>query len=271
MVPSNTLKDKVVLITGMGSLGKALLPEVLKQNPSSVRVFDHSEYALWEIRNEPVRMFIGDVRDRDRLHRALSGVDIVIHTAALKHVPFCEYNPIEAVKTNIMGMVNIIDEAIDNKVDRVLAISSDKAVQPVNLYGASKLVMEKLAIQANVYGNTKFSCIRSGNFEGSDGSLVEIIKDALRNGKKVGLTDERMKRFWIPFTTISKFIIECIGMMEGGEIFIPKMTEQLVVDIMKSWEVEYEITGIRHGEKLQEILFAEGENPIDKGEYYLIK
>ncbi len=266
-----SLKDKVVLITGgAGSLGRALAAEL---HAKSIRIFDNSEHSLWEMQQDfpDMRFLVGDIRDKDRLHRAFNGVDYVIHCAALKHVPFCEYNPIEAVKTNVIGTINVIDAAIDNGVSKVLAISSDKAVEPINLYGATKLVMEKTVIGANVYVGTKFSCVRSGNFWGSKGSLGQIIEDKLKNGSKLLLTDTEMDRYWIPLDEISQFIIKCIELMDGGEIFVPKMSRSLVVDVMKSYGVEYEVVGKRNGEKLHEILFAEGENPTDCGEYYLIR
>ena len=272
------LTDKTILITGgAGSLGQALVTEILKVNPKSIRIFDNSEFFQWEMQRrctDPrLRFLLGDVRDKDRLHRAMNDVDMVIHTAALKHVHLCEYNPIEAVKTNILGAINVIDEAIDNKVEKVIAISSDKAVHPINLYGATKLVAEKLFIQANVYGETLFSCVRPGNFEGSRGSLVQIIQQQLENGETLTLTDKEMTRFWITLDEIAYFVSGCIGRMSGGEIFIPKMKETFVADVLKSLapEAEYEIIGRGVGEKLHEMLWSEDENPEDMGDCYQIK
>lgn len=270
---------ETVLITGgAGSLGGEIVRAVLKRNPKSVRIFDNSEYSQWQLgynqNDDRLRFLIGDIRDKDRLHRAMNGVDTVIHAAALKHVPLCEYNPIEAVETNINGSVNVIDTAIDNKVEKVIAISSDKAVHPINIYGATKLVMEKLFVQANVYGETKFSCIRFGNFEGSKGSLVQIIEKQLEDGDEITLTDKEMTRFWLTLESASEFTLRCIDKMEGGEIFIPKMPETYVEDVIHKLapNAKYKIIGKRVGEKLHELLWSEAENDIiqDKGDYFLI-
>jgi len=268
---------ETVLITGgAGSLGGGLVKSILERDVKAIRIFDNSEYSQWQLgynyKDERLRFLIGDVRDRDRLYRAMNGVDTVIHCAALKHVPLCEYNPIEAVETNVNGSINVIDTAIDNGVEKVIAISSDKAVHPINIYGATKLVMEKLFTQANVYGETKFSCIRFGNFQGSKGSLVQIIEKQLEAGEEITITNRDMTRFWISITNASEFTVECLDVMKGGEIFVPKMSESYVEDVIHTLapDAKYKIIGKRPGEKLHELLFAEGENPIDKGDYFVI-
>jgi UDP-N-acetylglucosamine 4,6-dehydratase (inverting) len=224
-----------------------------------------------------LRFFIGDVRDRDRLYRAMNGVDIVVHAAALKQVPACEYNPIEAIKTNINGAINIIDAALDNGVEKVIAISSDKAVQPVNLYGATKLVAEKLFIQGNAYTGgrgTMFSCTRYGNVFASRGSVIELFLEQRKNGF-ITITDERMTRFWITLEQGVRFVIDCIGRMQGEEIFAPKIPSMKVTDIADVIcpGVERKIIGIRPGEKLHEILLTEEEatHTREFPEYFVVE
>jgi len=211
-----------------------------------------------------LRFFIGDVRDRDRLYRGMKGVDIVVHAAALKQVPACEYNPMEAVRTNIQGAANVIDAALDNGVEKVMAISTDKAVNPINLYGATKLVAEKLFVQANAYrgtGPTRFSCTRYGNVVGSRGSVIPLFLEQRRNGK-VTVTDPRMTRFWITLEQGVRFVIRCIQQMQGGEIFVPKIPSMNIMDLVKAIasDCEVEYIGIRPGEKLHETLISEDES-----------
>jgi len=210
-----------------------------------------------------LRFFIGDVRDEKRLSRAMDGVDIVVHAAALKHVPICEYNPIEAVKTNIDGAVNVIDVAIDNEVEKVIAVSTDKAVYPVNLYGATKMVAEKLFVQANSYSGGKkpiFSCSRYGNVVGSSGSVVPLFLEQKKKGE-ITITDEKMTRFWITLEEGVNFVIDCIGMMRGGEIFIPKISSMKIIDLAEviASGAKRKIIGVRPGEKLHEVLLTEEE------------
>jgi len=270
------VRDKVVLITGgTGSLGEPVTR--LLVGDCVVRVLTNNEYELAEMEshfnNSNIRFLMGDIRDSDRIHRAMNGVDIVIHTAALKHVPICEYNPIEAVKTNVIGSINVIDAAIDNGVDRVIAISSDKAVHPINIYGATKLTMEKLFIQANVYGNTKFSCIRFGNFQGSRGSVLPLWYEQLERNEPITVTEQDMTRYWITLDKASEFVVRCISEMNGGEIFIPKMPEEDLMELAKvmAGEQGFRFIGKRPGEKLHEMLFAEGEEPEDCDGYFVIK
>jgi len=210
-----------------------------------------------------LRFFIGDVRDQKRLSRAMNGVDIVVHAAALKHVPICEYNPIEAVKTNIDGAVSVIDAAIDNKVEKVMAISTDKAVYPVNLYGATKMVAEKLFVQANSYSSGKrpiFSCSRYGNVVGSSGSVIPLFLEQKNNGE-ITITDEKMTRFWVTLEGGVKFVVNCIEIMRGGEIFVPKISSMKIMDLAEviAPDAKRKIIGIRPGEKLNEVLLTEEE------------
>ena len=264
------LQDKVILVTGgTGSFGHKFTEIVLREyNPKVIRIFSRGEFLQQEMRkgfdnNERLRFFIGDVRNRERVYRAMSEVDIVVHAAALKQVPACEYNPIEAVKTNIDGAINIIDAAIDNGVEKAIAISSDKAVHPVNLYGATKLVMERLFIQANVYTGprkTRFSCVRYGNVVGSRGSVVPLFLEQ-RENSVITLTDEKMTRFWMTLEQGVRFVIDSIDRMHGGEIFIPKIPSMKVTDLADTIApgVKREVIGIRPGEKLNEILLIDEE------------
>lgn len=263
-------KNKTILITGgCGSFGQKITEIIIKEHsPSSVRIYDNRELAVVEmgrkINDSRLRFFIGDVRDRKRLSRAMNGVDIVVHAAALKHVPICEYNPIEAVKTNIDGAVSVIDAAIDNKVAKVMAVSTDKAVHPVNLYGATKMVAEKLFVQANSYSGGKgpiFSCSRYGNVVGSSGSVVPLFLEQKRKNKEITVTDEKMTRFWITLEEGVKFVVDCIEKMRGGEIFIPKIPSMKIMDLAEliAPNAKRKIIGIRPGEKLHEVLLTREE------------
>ena len=265
-----SLLGKTILVTGgTGSFGKKFTEVILREyNPKAIRIFSRGEFLQLQMQQQfnddpRLRFFIGDVRDKDRLYRAMNGVDIVVHAAALKQVPACEYNPIEAVMTNINGAVNVIDVAIDNEVEKVVAISTDKAVYPVNLYGATKLVAEKLFIQGNAYAGkhrTRFGVIRYGNVVGSRGSVIPLFLEQKRTGK-ITVTDERMTRFWITLEQGVRFVISCIERMQGGEIFVPKIPSMRIVDLAEVIVpgVEREIIGIRPGEKLHECLITEEE------------
>ena len=214
--------------------------------------------------NHPsLRYFIGDVRDRERMRRAFHDVDIVVHAAALKQVPACEYNPMEAIKTNILGSSNVIEAALDAGVSKVLALSTDKAVNPINLYGSTKLAAEKLFVQSNAYAAgalTRYSCVRYGNVVGSRGSVVPVFLQQRASGK-VTITDERMTRFWISLEQGVRFVIRCIEQMHGGEVFVPKIPSMTLVDLAKAIapNANIEIMGIRPGEKLHEVLISEDE------------
>jgi UDP-N-acetylglucosamine 4,6-dehydratase len=237
-------------------------------HPSKIIIFSRDELKQHEMRisgfDDPsLRYFIGDVRDIDRLRRAMDGVDVVIHAAALKQVPSCEYNPFEAVKTNILGAQNVIDAAIDSRVAKVLALSTDKAVNPVNLYGATKLCAEKIFIQGNAYSRpqkTRFSCVRYGNVIGSRGSVIPVFLEQKKSGK-ITITDERMTRFWITLEQSVEFVISTLSHMQGGEIFVPKIPSMRIMDLARAIapECEVEIIGIRPGEKLHEALITEEE------------
>lgn len=262
---------QVILVTGgTGSFGKQFIEIMLKEyHPAKLITFSRDELKQHEMRmnegfDDPsLRYFLGDVRDLDRLRRAMHGVDIVVHAAALKQVPACEYNPMEAIKTNIMGSSNVIDAALDNGVKKVLALSTDKAVSPVNLYGATKLAAEKLFVQSNSYAGgmaTRLSCVRYGNVVGSRGSIIPLFIRQ-RSGGALTITDERMTRFWLTLEQGVRFVIRCIEQMRGGEVFVPKIPSTRIVDLAKviAPEAGFTIIGIRPGEKLHELLISEDE------------
>ncbi|MCS6995164.1 MAG: UDP-N-acetylglucosamine 4,6-dehydratase (inverting) [Anaerolineales bacterium] len=276
--------NKSVLVTGgTGSFGKKFTQLLLaEKNPKKIIIFSRDELKQHEMRvrgfDDPrLRYFIGDVRDRDRLLRAMHGVDIVVHAAALKQVPACEYNPMEAVKTNILGTANVLEAALDAGVSKVLALSTDKAVSPANLYGGTKLVAEKLVIQSNNYAAgsaTRYACVRYGNVVGSRGSVVPLFLKQRASGK-ITITDERMTRFWLSLEEGVHFVIRCIEQMEGGEVFIPKIPSTKVIDLARAIapEARLEIIGIRPGEKLHEELLSaeESRNAVERETMYVIK
>lgn len=276
--------EQVVLVTGgTGSFGRKFVELMLRDYcPQKLIIFSRDELKQHDMRasgfdHPSLRYFIGDVRDAQRLERALAGVTVVIHAAALKQVPACEYNPFEAIQTNIMGGRNVIDAAINQGVRRILALSTDKAVNPINLYGATKLCAEKMFVQANSYSgaqDTRFSCARYGNVVGSRGSVVPIFLEQRRKGK-VTVTDPRMTRFWITLEQGVRFVVRCIEQMHGGEIFVPKIPSMKLVDMAKALapgcEVEY--VGIRPGEKLHEVLVSEDEarNALELDDMFVIR
>lgn len=268
------LQDKeVCIVGGTGSLGKELLSQLLQSDAKGIRIFSRDELKQWELRRKieadpagvPVSFILGDVRDVERLRRAFAGVDIVINAAALKQVPACEDNPQEAVKTNVLGTANIIEAALDCGVEKVVHVSTDKAVYPVNLYGATKAVAEKLVIDANVYSGsnypTRFSCVRYGNVIGSRGSIVPLFRELAAAGKAIPITDMAMSRFFVRLEKMAGFILEKLGEMQGGEIFVPKMSAAKIVDIiaMVAPGCRMEVIGIRPGEKLHECIIAAEE------------
>ena len=274
---------KTILVTGgTGSFGKMFTSLLLKDwNPDSIRIYSRGELLQWEMQqnmqDDRLRFLIGDVRDRNRLYRAMNDVDIVVHAAALKQVPAAEYNPMEAVKTNIDGASNIINASIDTGVERVMALSTDKAVHPVNLYGATKMVAEKLFVQGNAYAGgrkTRFACTRYGNVVGSRGSIIPLFLEQRKQGR-VTITDERMTRFWLTLEQGARFVARCIETMKGGEIFIPKIPSMRIIDLAKivAPNCEVEIIGIRPGEKLHEVLLTQDEarHSKDMGDYYIIE
>jgi UDP-N-acetylglucosamine 4,6-dehydratase/5-epimerase len=265
------LTGKTVFVSGgTGSFGKAFIDTLLdRQNPKVVRLFSRDELKQSELqtiyRHETrLRFLLGDVRDRDRLLAATRGVDTIVHAAALKQVPACEYNPFEAVQTNIVGSENIVAAAIANSVPRTMLLSTDKAVNPVNLYGATKLCAEKITTQGNAYAAdsvARFSSVRYGNVVGSRGSVIPIFLEQASSGR-LTITDDRMTRFWITLSQAVDFVISCLGLMEGGEVFVPKIPTMRVVDIARAIAPDAQIrhTGIRPGEKLHEVLLTEDES-----------
>ena len=277
-------KDKVILVTGgTGSFGKKFIQVMLEEiHPKKTIVFSRDELKQYEMQSSGydhpnLRYFLGDVRDRDRLRRAMNGVDIVVHAAALKQVPACEYNPMEAVKTNIMGTSNVVEAALDAGVKKVLAISTDKAVNPVNLYGATKLAAEKLVIQSNAYAAgtaTRYSCVRYGNVVGSRGSVVPVFLKQRQSGQ-LSITDARMTRFWLSLEQGVRFVIHCIEEMEGGEVFVPHIPSMKVIDLARAIapEAQVNVIGIRPGEKLHEVLISEDEsrNTVEMEDKFVVQ
>ncbi|WP_084511392.1 UDP-N-acetylglucosamine 4,6-dehydratase (inverting) [Desulfatibacillum aliphaticivorans] len=277
------LDNQCILVTGgTGSFGKHFCRSILaRYNPRVIRVYSRDELKQHEMRREfgeeKLRYFIGDVRDKERMRRAMEGVDIVVHAAALKQVPACEYNPLEAVKTNIIGAQNIIDAAIDAGVKKVMALSTDKAVNPVNLYGATKLCAEKIFIQGNSYTGergTCFSCVRYGNVIGSRGSVIPLFLEQAKTGK-VTVTDSRMTRFWITLDRAVELVVNGLTHMQGGEIFVPIIPSMKVMDLAKAVApgCKVDFIGIRPGEKLHESMITEedGRNTIAyKGMYVIM-
>lgn len=274
-----------VLVTGgTGSFARTFIGSVLRDyKPARLIVFSRDELKQHEMRQQfpdcpgsPVRYFLGDVRDVGRLRRAFRGVDVVIHTAALKQVPACEYNPVEACATNVDGARNVIEAALDCGVKRVLALSSDKATSPTNIYGATKLVMEKLMVQANAYrghGGTRFACTRYGNVADSRGSVIPLFREQ-RTRRRITITDERMSRYLITLPQASAFVVSCLLIMVGGEIFVPRMPSVRITDVAEAIApgCEHDYIGIRPGEKLAEALVSESESArtVDLGDRLVI-
>jgi UDP-N-acetylglucosamine 4,6-dehydratase len=276
--------EKSVLITGgTGSFGRKFAEVMLNEHkPERLIVFSRDELKQHEMRTAGfddlrLRYFIGDVRDMLRLRRAMDGVDIVVHAAALKQVPAAEYNPIEAILTNIMGARNVVEAALDTNVNRVMAISTDKAVNPINLYGATKLSAEKLLVQSNAYAggkDTRFSCVRYGNVVGSRGSVIPVFVRQRKDGK-VTITDDRMTRFWLSIDHGVRFTIRCIEQMQGGEVFVPKIPSARIVEVVEALapDAKVERIGIRPGEKLHEVLVSDDEarHTIELQDMYVVE
>ena len=270
------LNDKTILITGgTGSFGKCFTKYVLTHyQPKKIIIYSRDEFKQFIMQNEfkeykdKLRFFIGDVRDIDRLRRAFQGVDYVIHAAALKQVPACEYNPNEAIKTNINGAMNIIEASLDCDVKKVVALSTDKAVNPVNLYGGTKLVSDKLFIAANAYagaGDLCFSIVRYGNVAGSRGSVIPFFKNIIDNGgKELPITDYRMTRFWISLTQGVELVIKALEESKGGETFISKIPSFKITDLAQAMLPGCEMpeVGIREGEKLHEIMVTTEDSQL---------
>jgi len=275
---------KTVIITGgTGSFGRSFTNFLLNNcKPKKIIIFSRDEFKQHsmekELNNSLLRFFIGDVRDRQRLYRAFDGVDIVVHAAALKQIPAAEYNPFEFVKTNIIGAQNIIDASIDKGVSKVIALSSDKAANPINLYGATKLCSDKIFIAGNSYSGhsslTKFSVVRYGNVIGSRGSIIPLFLEMKKAGT-ITVTDERMTRFWITLDGGINLVIKALSEMYGGEIFVPKIPSMKVIDLAKTIapECEIKIIGIRPGEKLHEIMISKDDSrrTIEFDDFYIIQ
>lgn len=276
--------DESVLVTGgTGSFGKKFAEIMLKDyHPKRLVIFSRDELKQHEMRvaglqHSSLRYFLGDVRDQSRLERAFAGVTVVVHAAALKQVPACEYNPFEAVQTNVIGARNIIDAAINQGVRRTLALSTDKAVNPINIYGATKLCAEKMFVQANAYAgsqDTRFSCARYGNVVASRGSVIPVFQEQKQTGR-ITLTDPRMTRFWLTLEQGVRFVITSIEQMHGGEIFVPKIPSMRLLDLADSIApgCQIETIGIRPGEKLHEVLVSEDEarNTVEMDDRFVIQ
>ena len=279
----NWSEQSVLVTGGTGSFGKRFVEVMLREyHPQRLVIFSRDELKQHEMRisglDDPnLRYFLGDVRDTDRLQRALAGITVVVHAAAIKQVPVCENNPFEAIQTNIIGSRNVIDAAVNQRAKRVLALSTDKAVNPINLYGATKLCAEKMFVQANAYAggvDCRFSCARYGNVVGSRGSVVPIFLEQRKRGK-ITLTDRRMTRFCITLDQGVRFVIRCLEQMHGGEIFVPKIPSMRLVDLAEAIvpSTQIEEIGIRPGEKLHEVLVSEDEarNTLESDGMYVIQ
>ncbi|TVQ78519.1 MAG: UDP-N-acetylglucosamine 4,6-dehydratase (inverting) [Bradymonadales bacterium] len=264
----NWSEKKILITGGTGSFGQAFTRYALQHlKPKVIRIFSRDELKQAEMKekfDDPrLRYFIGNVQDSERLQRAIRGVDIIIHAAAMKRIEVCEYNPFEAVKTNIIGTQNVINQAIDCGVERLISISTDKAANPINLYGATKLCQEKITVQSNSYVGPKqnrLACVRYGNVVGSRGSVVQVFQ-AQKDSGEVTLTDDRMTRFWITLDQACRFVQHSIEIMMGGEIFVPKIPSMKVTDLIKAIcpDSKIKIVGIRPGEKLHEVMITEDE------------
>jgi UDP-N-acetylglucosamine 4,6-dehydratase len=276
-------RGRSVLVTGgTGSFGSRFVEHmVTTYHPRRLVVFSRDELKQSQLAarvNDPsLRFFIGDVRDRDRLERAMHGIDVVIHAAALKQVPACEYNPFEAVKTNVLGANNVIEAAIDAGVERVIALSTDKAVNPVNVYGATKLCAEKMFVQGNSYAGglkTRMAVVRYGNVVGSRGSVIPLFLDQ-RDGGELTITDERMTRFWLTLDEGVDFVVRAVERMQGGEIFVPKIASMRVIDLARAIApgASLRVVGVRPGEKLHEVLVSadESRHTVERDGMYVVE
>lgn len=280
------LNDKTVLVTGgTGSFGHKFVEMVFKKyKPKKVIIYSRDEFKQDVMRkkftehNKYLRFFIGDVRDKDRMYRAFDGVDYVIHAAAMKQVPACEYNPFEAIKTNIHGAQNVIDAALDKGVKKVIALSTDKAVNPINLYGGTKLVSDKLFISANAYSGgkgTRFAVVRYGNVAGSRGSVIPFFKQLIESGeKKLPITDFRMTRFWITLEEGVELVFKALEEAKGGETYISKIPSFKITDLAKAMNPNaiLEEVGIREGEKLHEVMITKDDSRMtyEYDKHYII-
>jgi UDP-N-acetylglucosamine 4,6-dehydratase len=276
------LTGRTVLVTGgTGSFGQVFVKQILAKRPSRLVIYSRDELKQFEMQqkftDDSLRFFIGDIRDSERLNRALAGIDFVVHAAALKQVPAAEYNPIECIKTNVIGAENVINASIDQKVKKVIALSTDKAVNPVNLYGATKLCSDKLFVAGNHLAGKdgpRFSVVRYGNVIGSRGSVIPFFKERAKLGK-LPITDPRMTRFWIKVEDGASFVERCFGVMRGGEIFVPKIPSMRITDLATAIDpnCEQETIGIRPGEKLHELLVTrdDARHTLEFKDYYVIQ
>lgn len=280
---------KSILVTGgTGSFGNAFIKKILHDHPEVERivVLSRDEFKQFEMSNLPefrnnprLRFFIGDVRDKERLYRAFDGIDVVIHAAALKQIPSCEYNPFEAIKTNILGAQNVIDAAIDRKVRRVIALSTDKACAPINLYGATKLCSDKLFVAGNVYAghhDTRFAVVRYGNVAGSRGSVIPYFKELIAQGaKELPITHPAMTRFWLKLEHAVDMVLMALEKMEGGELFVQKIPSMKITDLAQAMAPHIAIreVGIRPGEKIHEMMISreDAKDTIELDQYYVIR
>src|SRR5262245_54324989 len=281
---TSSLDGANILVTGgTGSFGQAFISRLFSAHkPARVVVFSRDELKQYEMQQKftqpELRFFIGDVRDRERLDRALRGVDVVVHAAALKQVPAAEYNPIECIKTNVIGAENIINACIDQRVKKVIALSTDKAVNPVNLYGATKLCSDKLFVAANHLAGGRephFAVVRYGNVLGSRGSVVPYFRQCRAENKKIPITDQRMTRFWIHPDQGAAFVAHCLDLITGGEIFVPKIASMRIVDLAEAIApgCEHEVVGIRPGEKVHELLITrdDARHTLEFDDFYIIQ
>lgn len=282
------LNEKSILITGgTGSFGKEFTGKILRDYPEIQRIviYSRDEFKQFQMSNMPqfagnkkLRFFIGDVRDEQRLCRAFDGVDIIVHAAALKQVPACEYNPFEAVKTNIIGAENVINAAINKKIKKVVALSTDKACSPINLYGATKLCSDKLFIAGNAYSGskeTRFSVVRYGNVAGSRGSVIPYFKKLIaEKAQSLPITHVSMTRFWLVLEEAVKMVLHALEVMHGGELFVKKIPSMKIVDMAKAMAPDLPIkeVGIRPGEKIHEVMISREDSlhTFDFGDYYII-
>ena len=281
------LNNASVLVTGgTGSFGKAFIQSVLQRyQPKKTIIFSRDELKQHDMQQDPafqghpsLRFFIGDVRDRDRLEMAMREVDYVIHAAAMKQVPTAEYNPMECINTNVMGAENVVQAAIRTGVRKIVALSTDKAASPINLYGASKLASDKIFVAANNLSGTNgpiFSVVRYGNVIGSRGSIVPMVRELVENGAtSIPITDERMTRFWITLEQGINFVLSSLQMMDGGEVFIPKIPSMKITDLVTALapDIPTHVIGIRPGEKLHEVMITrdDSRDTIDCGDRYVI-
>jgi FlaA1/EpsC-like NDP-sugar epimerase len=286
-------EDKVILVTGgVGSIGSEIIRKILEYNPKAVRVLDSNETGLFdleqELQSEKIRLFVGDVKDKERLKKAMEDVDIVFHAAALKHVPLCEYNPFEAVKTNVIGTQNLIDVVMDEEVEKFITISTDKAVNPINVMGATKLLAERLTISANFYKGkraTIFSCVRFGNVLNSRGSVIPLFKRQICSGGPITITHQEMTRFIMSIPSAIELVLKSAEMAQGGEIFILKMKKMKIIDLAEvlidelapkygynAKEIEITFVGDRGVEKISEELITKDEaaNVYEDEKMYII-